>query len=177
MNRCGSFPLSPPLWSKWKHARLSRSGPGFDPRSGQVSWVRFCRGFFSPVRQMSGCFRPPRSPNIIWPSLSSILIHYGRQWPEMLMCSNTQIYIHASSWFTHPTLSLACEQTLEDLKRSQGQKHRWGEWIWLTGPSGLLRNSPQGVKYQFCFVCEDECGDFMCFWPVCFGCVNLELRS
>ena len=33
---------------------------------------------------MSGSFRPPRSPNIIWPSLSSILFHYGRQWPEML---------------------------------------------------------------------------------------------
>ena len=41
-------------------------------------------GFFSPVRQMSGSFRPPRSSNIIWPSLSCILIHYGRQWPEML---------------------------------------------------------------------------------------------
>ena len=37
---------------------LSRSGPGFDPRSGQVSWVRFFRGFSSPVRRMSGSFRP-----------------------------------------------------------------------------------------------------------------------
>ena len=46
-------PTRPPLWSKWQHARLSRSGPGFDPRSGQVSWVRFFRGFSSPVRQMS----------------------------------------------------------------------------------------------------------------------------
>ena len=36
----------PLLWSKWQHARLSRSGPGFDPRSGQVSWVRFFSGFF-----------------------------------------------------------------------------------------------------------------------------------
>ena len=29
----------------------------------------------------------------------------------------------------------------------------WGEWIWLNGPSGLHRNSPQGLnisyKYQF----------------------------
>ena len=33
---------------------------------------------------LSGSLRPPRSPNIIWPSLSSIIIHYGRQWPEML---------------------------------------------------------------------------------------------
>ena len=38
-------------------------------------------GVSSPVRQMSGSFRPPTSPNIIWPSLSSIIIiHYGRQW-------------------------------------------------------------------------------------------------
>ena len=58
-------------------ARLSRSGPGFDPRSGQVSWVRFFRGFSSPVRQMSGSFRPTRSPNIIWPSLLSLVIHSG----------------------------------------------------------------------------------------------------
>ena len=31
-------------------------------------------GFSSPVRQMSGNFRPPRSPNIIWPSQSSFHI-------------------------------------------------------------------------------------------------------
>ena len=27
----------PPLWARRLHARLSRSGPGFDPQSGQVS--------------------------------------------------------------------------------------------------------------------------------------------
>ena len=32
------------------------------------------RGFSSPVRQMSGNFRTPRSPNIIWPSSSSFYI-------------------------------------------------------------------------------------------------------
>ena len=52
-------------------------------------------GFSSPVRQMSGSFGPPRSPNIIWPPLSSpIITHYGRQWPEMLTrpkTSNIQI--------------------------------------------------------------------------------------
>ena len=58
----------PPLWNKRQHARLSRSGPRFNPRSGQVSWVRFFRGFSSPIRRMSGSFRPTRSPNIIWPS-------------------------------------------------------------------------------------------------------------
>ena len=39
---------------------------------------------------------PPRSPNIIWPSLSSIIIHYGRQWPEMLTrpkTSNIHTYV------------------------------------------------------------------------------------
>ena len=32
------------------------------------------RGFSSPVRQMSGTFRPPRSPALIWPSYSSFHI-------------------------------------------------------------------------------------------------------
>ena len=58
----------------------------------------FFRGFSSPVRQMSGSFRPTRSPNIIWPSLSSsLIIHYGRQWPEILTrpkTSNIHTYIH-----------------------------------------------------------------------------------
>ena len=49
---------SSPLWARRQHARLSRSGPGFDPRSGQVSWVKFFRGFSSPVSQMLGSFRP-----------------------------------------------------------------------------------------------------------------------
>ena len=56
-------------------------------------------GFSSPVRQMSGSFRPPRSPNIIWPPLSSIIIHYGRQRPEMLTRPTTSNIhtIHTSS--------------------------------------------------------------------------------
>ena len=37
-----------------------------------------------------------------------------------------------------------------DLKRSEKlpvpPAWRWGEWIWLTGPSGLHRNSPQGLN-------------------------------
>ena len=50
--------VSPPLWVMRQHARLSRSEPGFNPRSGQVSWVRFfgvfphlsdeCQGALSP---------------------------------------------------------------------------------------------------------------------------------
>ena len=52
----------------------------------------------------------------------------------------------ASRRFLHPTLSLASEQTLKDLKRSRGTTWRWGEWIWLTEPSGLHQNSPQGLN-------------------------------
>ena len=37
-----------------------------------------------------------------------------------------------------------------DLKRSEKipgtPAWSWGEWIWLTGPSGLHRNSPQGLN-------------------------------
>ena len=40
-----------------------------------------------------------------------------------------------------------------DLKRSQkiqgAPTWRWGEWIWLTGPSGLHRNSPHGLNISF----------------------------
>ena len=46
---------------------LSRVGTGL---LGEV----FFRGFSSPVRRMSGNFRPPRSPNIIWPPSSSFHI-------------------------------------------------------------------------------------------------------
>ena len=80
----------PPLWARRQHACLSCSGPRFDPQLGQVSWVRFFQGFSSPVRQMSGSFRPPRSPNIIWPSFSSsLIIHYRHEWTEMLMPPKT----------------------------------------------------------------------------------------
>ena len=45
-----------------------------------------------------------------------------------------------------------------DLKRSEKipgvPTRRWGEWIWLTVPSGLYRNSPQGLN-QF----------HQSFWP------------
>ena len=37
-----------------------------------------------------------------------------------------------------------------DVKRSEkipgAPIWRWGEWIWLTGPSGLHQNSPQGLN-------------------------------
>ena len=66
------------------------AGPGSIPSRDKFPGWGFFRGFSSPVRQMSGSFRPPRSPNIIWPSLSSsIIIHSRHQWPEMLTCPKT----------------------------------------------------------------------------------------
>ena len=52
----------------------------------------------------------------------------------------------ASRCFPHLTLF----SVWRDLKRSEkipgAPAWRWGEWIWLTGPSGLNRNSPQGLN-------------------------------
>ena len=47
------------------------AGPGSIPDHDKFPGWGFFRGFSSPVRQMSGNFRPTKSPNIIWPSLSS----------------------------------------------------------------------------------------------------------
>ena len=74
------------------------AGPGSIPgRDNFPGWGFF--GFFSPLRQMSGSFRTPRSPNIIWPSLSSsIIINYGRQLHEMWTppkITNIHTYTHA----------------------------------------------------------------------------------
>ena len=49
-----------------------------------------------------------------------------------------------SHCFLHPTLTLASEQTLKPEKTSGAPM--WGEWIWLTGSSGLHQNSPQGFN-------------------------------
>ena len=52
----------------------------------------------------------------------------------------------ASRCFPHPTLL----RIWRDLKRSQNipgaTTWRWEEYIWLTGPSYLRRNSPQGLS-------------------------------
>ena len=49
------------------YARLSRSRPGWIPVRHKFPGWGF-RVFSSPLKQMSGRFRPTRSPNIIWPS-------------------------------------------------------------------------------------------------------------
>ena len=50
------------------------------------------------------------------------------------------------SSFLHPTLSLVSEQTIKNLKRSQGSQCGGEECMWLTGSFGLHRNSPQGLN-------------------------------
>ena len=64
------------------------------------------------------------------------------------VCSFTRDCIGevASRCFPHPNLSLASEKTLKDLKRSQGHQRGGEENICLTGPSGLHRNSTQGLS-------------------------------
>ena len=56
----------------------------------------------------------------------------------------------ASRCFPYPTLSLSLFIIWTILKRSEkiagALMRRRGEWIWLTGPSGLHRNSPQGLN-------------------------------
>ena len=73
----------PPLWVRRQHARLSRSGPGFDPRSGQVSWVRFCSWFFLTCKTNVRKLWAPKVPEY---HLAVIIItkNDGRQWPEVL---------------------------------------------------------------------------------------------
>ena len=66
-------------------------------------------------------------------------------------CSFTRdlIGVVASRCFLHPTLSLASEQPLKDLKRSQGHQ-QGGERVDLA--NWALRTSPKfatGVKHQF----------------------------
>ena len=61
------------------------AGPGSIPGKDKFPGWGLFSGFSSPVRQTSGSFGAPRPPYLIWPSLSSsIIIHYERQWPEML---------------------------------------------------------------------------------------------
>ena len=84
------------------------AGPGSIPDRDKFPGWGFFRGFSSPVRQMSGSLKPPRSPNIIWPSLSSLIIHYGRQWPEMLThpkTSHTHTHTH-----THHSCVCVCNE-------------------------------------------------------------------
>ena len=62
------------LVSRWWYARLSRSGPGFDPRSGQVSWVRFFLTCKTNVGKLYASKVPEYHLAII-----IIIIHYGHQ--------------------------------------------------------------------------------------------------
>ena len=48
---------------------------GWIPGQDKFPGSRLFWGFSSPVRQTSGCFRPTRSTNIVWPSYSPFHIH------------------------------------------------------------------------------------------------------
>ena len=60
-----------------------------------------------------------------------------------------------------------------DFKRSEkipgAPAWKWGEWIWLTGPSGLHRNSPQGLKsVPSGFLTRSEIRKSQSLWPYYF---------
>ena len=77
---CGVHRCVPGASMRACHAAGPRSIPVGTSFLGEVF-----SGFFLTCKDMSGSFTPPGSPNLIWPSLlSSIIIHYGHQWPEML---------------------------------------------------------------------------------------------
>ena len=67
----------------------------------------------------------------------------GCSFTRMNRCRNFPLHSAPHSLFSIRT----------DFKRSEkipgAPTWKWGVWIWLTGPSGLHRNSPQGCKYQF----------------------------
>ena len=85
----------------WRSVNIVASPSEFDkPVGSSFLGLGLFLGFSSVVRQMSGSFKPLSSPTITWPSLTSILTHYGRQWPVMLTRPNTlnmhtYIYIHS----------------------------------------------------------------------------------
>ena len=60
--------------------------------------------------------------------------------PGMIRCGSFPLFSALHSLF----------RTWRDLKRSEiipgSPTWRWGEWIWLTGPSRLHQNSPQGLN-------------------------------
>ena len=65
-------------------------------------------------------------------------------------CNFTRVWIGAvvSRCFPYPTRSFASEKTLKIWKDNSGSAWRWGERIWLIGPSGLHRNSPQRLNWS-----------------------------
>ena len=118
------------------HAAGPGSIPGQDKFPGG--------GFSSPVRQMSGSFRPSRSLNIIWPSLSSLIIHYGRQCPEMLTCPKT-LNIHTYNGNRLILIILINKRQLCTLKQSTF-RHTWV-------PKQCCRTCSAVAFYEGCRVC------------------------
>ena len=72
-----------------------------------------------------------------------------------------------------------------NLKRSEkipgAPMRRWGEWIWLTGPSRLHRNSPQGLNISFIRSeirkSQSPFAPLTCQIGVIFGSTPMQLRQ
>ena len=87
----------PPLWSKWQHARLSRSGPKFDPRSGQVSWVRFFLTSKTNVRKLQAPKVPEYHLAVV------IIIPYSPCWDDCVCvwCVLSFMFVLSRRWPRH----------------------------------------------------------------------------
>ena len=133
----------PPLWSRFNIVACHLAGSDLIP--GRVSFpgCDFFQGFSSAVRQMTGSFRPPWSPNIIWPS-------YHRQ-SSFIMGANdlrcwralkSQIYIHTwkarwlkrqGAWLRtgQPGFDTGCRrrQDFSSLLRVQGSTQSSIKWV------------------------------------------------
>ena len=120
----------PPLWARRQHAHLSCSGPGFDTRSEQVSWVWFFRGFSSLVRQISGNFRP-QGPRISFGHHYpyGVIIHYGRQWPEMLTRPKTSNILGTPPAVGGECLTVCVTEHLTSNKFKFNRKMKWNNYL------------------------------------------------
>ena len=103
------------------------------------------------ISSSSSVFCPREGPSLQAqePGLQFCRRHIFRRKLGNQGCNFTRDWIGAvaSRCISHPTLSSASEQTLKDLSKIPGAPTwRWGEWIWLTGPSGLHRNSLQWLN-------------------------------
>ena len=81
----------PPQWSRGNMVASHLAGLGSIPSQVNFPGWGFFWGFSSTIRQMSGKLGPQTSLEIIGHHNHKKIIHYERQWPEMLTCSKTKI--------------------------------------------------------------------------------------
>ena len=92
----------PPLWLMGCVQSSHAAGPGSIPGRDKLPRWGFFWGFSSPLRQMSGNFRPLWSPDIIWPSLSSSS-HPRLVWSECVCewCVSSYVFVLSRRWPRH----------------------------------------------------------------------------